>query len=52
MVKWRSCHLLHLTRDLRKPNMEFNPKPANEIITESGGVQEVAAPPLKPTAEE
>ena len=32
--------------------MEFNSKPANEIITESGGVQEVAAPPLRPTAEE
>jgi hypothetical protein len=24
----------------------------NKIITESGGVQEVAAPPLRPTAEE
>jgi hypothetical protein len=44
--------LLHLIEGFEKLNMEFNPKSVNEIITESGGVQEVAAPPLRPTAEE
>jgi len=38
--------------ELKKRNMGINFKPAKEIITESGGVQEVVAPPLKPTAEE
>jgi hypothetical protein len=37
---------------LKRPNRKFNSESANEIITESGGVQEVAAPPLRPTAEE
>jgi queuine/archaeosine tRNA-ribosyltransferase len=55
MVKWRSYHLLHLNRSEMKENrLDFkNLKNFyNEIITESGGVQEVVAPSLKPPAEE
>jgi hypothetical protein len=37
---------------ISKLNRVFNFRTDNEIITESGGVQEVAAPPLRPTAEE